>query len=259
MWSITLKQGFVRGVLMCSTISSTQNETIKGLKRLEQSKERQRTQTFLVEGYHLVEEALRSGRLKAVYKTVNAELPSGIASYTVIDEKVAHHLSQTNSGSNLFGLVAMVNAEITQPQRVILCDGIQDPGNMGTIIRTALSFGFDGLYVNNMCVDISNDKVIRSAQGALFHLPIQKVDLLTIIPQLQAQGLSVVGTDVHQGQPLAQIALPQVALVLGSEGSGVSPEVLAACDLNVKIEMTTFESLNVASAAAILCYHFRRP
>ena len=134
----------------------------------------------------------------------------------------------------------------------------QDPGNVGTIIRTAYSFGFDAVVLSSNSVDLYGDKLIRSTQGALFHIPVFQNDLITVIAQLKKQNIPVYGTALRGGKGLsAFMPVKAVALVFGNEGNGVSEAVLNACDQNIFIEMESFESLNVAVAAGICMYHMR--
>ncbi|MCF0108514.1 MAG: RNA methyltransferase, partial [Erysipelotrichaceae bacterium] len=131
----------------------------------------------------------------------------------------------------------------------------QDPGNVGTIIRTALSFGFEQVICSNDCADLFNEKTIRSSQGAIFHIPYVRGDLKDIIIQLKKEGFMVVGTDLSNSVPLKELKQQgKMVIVLGNEGQGMRKDVSSLCDINVKIEMKTFDSLNVAIAGGILMY-----
>jgi TrmH family RNA methyltransferase len=130
---------------------------------------------------------------------------------------------------------------------------------MGTIIRTALSFGFDAVAISEGSADVFNDKTLRASQGAVFHLPIVRSDLKDIIKELHEHDVVIVASTLDDAKPLSSIEpLEKVAVILGNEGQGVSHRVLSLADEKVKIEMSGFDSLNVAVAAGIFCYHWRR-
>ena len=144
-------------------------------------------------------------------------------------------------------------------KRVIVLDDVQDPGNVGTIIRTAVSFGYDAVLLSAHSCDVYNEKVIRSTQGALFHIPVIRGDVQAMLMSLKQKGNRILATSLHNASALREIAVPDAfALVFGNEGKGVSEEVLRLADTHVFIEMHTFESLNVAVAAGICMYAFKK-
>ena len=139
----------------------------------------------------------------------------------------------------------------------MLLDNLQDPGNLGTIIRSALALGYDQVIMSPESVDLYNDKVIRATQGALFQMPLCQMDLLEAIALLHKQGVGVYGTSLHQALPIDHYQpQKQMAFVLGNEGQGVCQAVLDACDHTLYIPIQGIESLNVAIAGAIVMYHF---
>lgn len=140
--------------------------------------------------------------------------------------------------------------------RFVLLDRIQDPGNLGTILRSAYSFGYENIILSPGCADIYNEKVIRSTQGALFHLKTRTQPLDTCIQELKQKKIPVYATALHKDSiPLASLpAQKRFALVFGNEGQGVSEDILNQSDATVFIEMSQFESLNVAVAAGICLY-----
>lgn len=231
-------------------ITSLTNETIKSLVRLHKKKGRDASRSFLIEGDHLIEEAQAAGLEFQTYGTYDSDI--------LIADHIAEKLSQTKSGSKRFAEVKKMDAVLKDGRRFLMCDGIQDPGNLGTIVRTAHSFGFDALILSTDCVDEYNDKVVRSTQGSIFHIPIIRMNLLEAIKELQSFGVAVYSTALHkQSIGLSSLNQGKLGLVLGSEGSGVSEEVMNASHGFVKIETSQFESLNVAVAAGIICYHLR--
>jgi len=238
-------------------ITSVQNQQIKKAKQLLEKKYRDETNTFLVEGYHILEELKETDLIVQVFVKQGCGVPNWLTHYTLVSEHIAASLSQTKSGSDVFAIVKFVESKNVNDRRVILLDGVQDPGNLGTIIRTAYSFGFDSVYCSENCADIYNDKVVRATQGALFHLNIQRLNLCAKILELKNKDILVLGTDVQGGMGLDSFLNQDCAIVLGSEGVGVSSEVLALCDKKLFIETKQFESLNVAIACGIICHHFK--
>lgn len=233
-------------------ITSVNNDRIKDLIKLKQKKGRDLTASFLVEGDHLLQELKQS---KLQFTTLGLDDTYDIE----ITDVIASKLSQTKSGSQEFAHVKMPIWDLPKGNRYLLCDGIQDPGNLGTIIRTAYSFGFDAIILSEDCVDTYNDKVIRSSQGAVFHMPTLRMSLLDAIDLLEQMDVSIYATNLNDvAIPLSEVTGEKLAFVLGSEGSGVSAEVLKAISHHVIIEMSRFESLNVAIAAAIITYAFKQ-
>lgn len=234
-------------------ITSVNNDTIKGLIKLKQKKYRDQSGTFLLEGDHLIQE-LQNSNLK--YETLGLDSSFDIE----ITEAIADRLSQTKSGSSVFAKVEIPQQTIPEGTRFLLCDGVSDPGNLGTIIRTAHSFGFDAVIMSNDSVDLYNDKVIRSTQGSIFHIPVLRMDLTNAITKLKAWNVDVYASALSDDSiGLSNVdASNPVAIVLGSEGAGVSKSIMNQCDGTVKIETSQFESLNVAVASAIMAYHLRK-
>jgi len=138
----------------------------------------------------------------------------------------------------------------------MVLDGVQDPGNVGTILRTAHAFGFDDVILSPGCADLYNEKVIRSTQGALFHMNCVQRGLREAMDELRKQDVRIYATALHHDAiPLSQLHAPsRFALIFGNEGQGVEEALIAASDAALYIEMAQFESLNVAVAAAICMY-----
>lgn len=236
-------------------IESVHNPKVKEWVKLHQKKYRQQQQQFIVEGEHLVEEALKAGVVQAVVTTRATFEAEEIAIYQV-SESVLAKLAMTPTHQDIMAICEMVSVEPTQLQRVLLLDAIQDPGNLGTLIRSALAFEVDAVVLGKGTVDLYNEKVLRSTQGAVFHLPVIQADLQTYIPELQTQGIEVIGTSLHHAVDLQTFEVPnRWALLLGNEGQGVHQALLDLTDENVFIEMSSqAESLNVAIAGSIVMY-----
>lgn len=241
-------------------ITSLTNERIKTWTKLHQTKYRRETGQFLIEGQHLIEEAQQAGLIETLIGVKGVPHRFQCETMVEVSPEIMRKLCVTESNSNFVAVCSNWLPPKTWGERVLLLDTLQDPGNVGTIIRTAYSFGFDSVVVSENSVDLTNEKVIRASQGAIFHIPVLQVDLGETIQNLKSRGIPVIGTGLQGANDLHSLPLSNtVAFVLGNEGQGIRPEILALCDTVVKIEMNTFESLNVAVAAGILCYRFRKP
>ncbi|WP_050616001.1 TrmH family RNA methyltransferase [Bacillus testis] len=241
-------------------IQSVQNDKVKSWKKLLSKKGRDKAGQFLVEGYHLVEEALKHANVTALIKDEEAELPAkwnvdGIEIYNTVPA-VVKELAETETSQGIFAVCETIKYEHLTYQKALLLDGIQDPGNIGTLIRTADAAGMDLVVCGHGCVDVYNSKSLRSTQGSIFHIPVVKADLATFIPQLQEQGMTVYGTSLQDAVDYREAtASDSFAVVVGNEGNGVSAEVLGLCDRNLYIPIYgQAESLNVTVAAGILLY-----
>ena len=239
-------------------ITSLQNSKVKQWVKYQMKKHRDEDGVFLAEGEHLVKEAQMAGILKEVMVSGPVDFDVLVPKTTVTLE-ICKKISSTQSGVSIIGLCEFPKTSVFAYDRWMLCDDIQDPGNLGTIIRTALSFGFDAVALSLGCVDVYNDKTLRASQGAIFHLPIIRADLKDVIKDLKENQVTVFAGALEDAEPLSQAGEnDQVAVILGNEGQGISQRILSMADRKVKIEMSSFESLNVAVAAGIFCYHWRR-
>ncbi|MFN2747712.1 MULTISPECIES: TrmH family RNA methyltransferase [Bacillus] len=244
-------------------IESAKNQKVKDWKKLHTKKERTKTNTFLIEGEHLLEEALKTpGTVKEIIILDEADMPDGldpdIACYLVSRDAFLA-ISETETPQSVAAVCRMPDSGPFQYEKLLLADAIQDPGNLGTIIRTADAAGIDAVVVGHGTVDPYNAKTLRSAQGSHFHIPIIKAELSGLMKELKEKQIPVYGTALQHAVPFKE-AEPSdsFALLIGNEGSGVDPELLAQTDRNLYIPIYgKAESLNVAAAAAVLLYHLR--
>lgn len=240
-------------------IESTQNKTIKELTKLHMKKYRDQTGHFLVEGRHVIEEAYKAHCLIETFFL--EDIPSfDHIPCTYCSKPVLKKLSTQDSQPQMIGLCKKPEVVHTKEDRILLLDDIQDPGNAGTLLRTAYAMGIDHVYCSPKTVDFYNSKTIQSSQGALFHMPIIRTDLASLILEKQKKGLSIFGTSLHdRSVNLSEIKDVQYyGILLGNEGQGVHKDLLELCDIIVKIEMDKFESLNVSVAGGILLYTFNQ-
>jgi RNA methyltransferase, TrmH family len=246
-------------------IQSSKNPVVKQWKKLMSKKGRDQSQSYIVEGFHLVEEALKQH--DTVLELIFIEgvlLPNkwnldGIELIQV-SEEAGKALADTETTQGVFAVCRQnETASIDECSTFLLLDGLQDPGNIGTIIRTAEASGIDAVILGKGSVDLYNPKVLRSAQGSHFHLPIIKADLTEIISLLKEKGIPVYGTALENGEEYTNVKPKDAyALIVGNEGSGMSSEILSNTDQNLYIPIYgKSESLNVAIAAGILLYYFK--
>lgn len=253
---------------MMKEIQSLQNKQVKDWKKLHTSKGRSKAKAYLIEGFHLLEEAIQTGQPIQEIMVVDPKsleklnLDTSFNSITLISQEVANEISQTETNQGVFAQLKFQpdqahGLDLNQAKRLILLDGIQDPGNLGTIIRTADAAAFDGIILGQGTVDPYNDKVIRSTQGSLWHLPVIQANLQEMIPAIIHQAFQVYSSELNQ----ASIDYRQIdkeaklAFVIGNEGQGVSQEISNLCPYRVHIPMPgQAESLNAAIAAAILIF-----
>lgn len=230
-------------------IQSVDNPKIKEIRKLVLAKYRKKERKFIVEGAHLVEEAKKIGVLLEAFSI--EEKPG----YTKVSEAVMKSISNTDSVVKEVGLCKYIEKNDLS-QHILILDGIQDPGNMGTLLRSACAFGFKTLFISNSSVDIYNDKVIRASQGAIFKLNFIFGNPKDFISNLK--GYKIYGTNVVLGKPLETIKKEEkLAIVLGNEGNGISKEVQDLNLDNIYIPMEDTESLNVAIAGSIIMYQLR--
>ena len=201
-------------------IQSTSNERIKQLAKLKQKKYRMQTRQFIAEGEHLVEEAAKQGIVLEVFYTDKTKIPQNYHGVcTEVSSPVLEKLAFSKTPQKIIALCSFVEKtfDFGQMQRLFLLDGLQDPGNIGTIIRTALAMDFDGVLLSEDSVDLYHDKLLRACQGANFHLPIMQADLEKAIAQLQQHQFKVYATALHEAKSIkSYISEPKMAFVLGN-------------------------------------------
>lgn len=236
-------------------ITSSTNNTIKALMKLKKKKYRDETGYYLIEGEHLVEEALKA---KQVELLISTKAISGDLPVLEVSDEIMAKLAFTKSPQSIMAKCIIKKEEkLIDGKRYLILDDLQDPGNIGTLIRTALAFSFDQVILSDRCVDLYNDKLLRSMQGANFHISCIYGDLTEIIEKLQANGVVVVGSALENGQDISLIEKTEkMAFIVGNEGNGMNQNILDKCDYIGYIPIQTIESLNVAIAGSILMYHF---
>lgn len=259
-------------------IESLHNEQVKYVVSLQRRKAREENQAFVVEGWRFVDEAVRRDALiQKVYvcldrnplewQSLHASLLERKIPFEEVDERVLHKISATEEPQGILAVVRQKNylwsdVQVNEQTVLLILDELQDPGNLGTILRTALASGVRYVCLTKGTVDLYNPKVLRSTMGAVFSLVIlQSMQAEEILSFCQERGISILMGDI-QGNPIYSAFLPKgpLALVVGNEGKGPSPVFRNAEGQHVTIPMAhDVESLNVAMATGILLYElFRR-
>ena len=238
-------------------ITSLDNDRIKGYIKLKDRKNRKKTNTFIVEGMHSVLEAYKKGMVVELILKEDISLPLDVP-YVYVTEEIIKKISDAVSPPDVLALCKMANDNVVLGEKILLLDGIQDPGNLGTIIRSAVAFNVDTICLSPDTVDIYNPKVLRSTQGMIFHTNIIIKSLKEIISMLKEREIPIYGTRVDYGidvSTLREKDRKKYALVMGNEGNGVKEEILDMCDEYIYISMNhDVESLNVGVATSIILY-----
>ena len=234
-------------------ITSTQNERIKELNKLNEKKYRDESNLFLVEGDHLVNEAYKTNQLIEILVTPEYKDNIDIKT-TYISDDVMKKLSMLKSPTNIIGICKKFKP-LSYGKRLILLDNIQDPGNLGTIIRSAASFNFDTVILGDTTVDLYNDKVIRASEGMLFNVDVIRCNLNNLINELKENNYTIYTTDVNGGNIISEVEFKdKFAIIIGSEGAGVG-NIRELADEKIYIPMNKkCESLNASVAASIIMY-----
>ncbi len=252
----------------------TQNE-IKMAASLTQSKYRKKYGRFLVEGIHSVTELLRSPwRIESIVAMIGAETGPEAASIIALAEdrrlpiyrvnrKTFEHIAATESPQGIMAITEIPYHDmkkVAAEPRILIADRIADPGNLGTIARSALAFGFGGLIATIGAADFFNPKVVRATQGAIFHLALAGPAAVPEIIATLRPHHKIYALVPRGGQDPRSITLPaRCALIVGAEAAGVDPDLVAASGLQLTIPMPGgAESLNAAVSAAIAMYEFAR-
>lgn len=235
-------------------INSLENKKVKEWTKLSQKKYRDEKNQFIVEGKNLVTEAYQAGLLEELIIEKGKILPIDVDTYYVTPE-IIKKITSLDNPCNILG-VCKKKSEKELGDKILVLDDISDPGNLGTIIRSACAFSVDTIILSENTVDLYNPKVIRATQGMLFNINIIRKDLSNFIPLLKANEYKIYGTDVDGGVNIKSIKeYGKVCIIVGNEGRGVSDNIKKLCDKQIYINMNSkCESLNVGVATSIILY-----
>ena len=250
-------------------IKSKDNSIYKQTKKLLMKKNRDQTGQYLIEGNNLLKEAIDNGVsilgifLKDDYETKNSEFLSteqtleSIPTYR-LDGRLFDDLSDTTTSQGIIGIVKKTEAKpFPNKGNIVVLDRLQDPGNIGTIIRTAEAAGYVGVAILKGSGDVYSSKVVRGAAGSLFRMPLFFFDTREeFLESKTASGRKLVATSLKaERYYYEEDIIRDIALIIGNEGAGIDPLLEEKCDVSIKIPMKgNMDSLNVAVAAGILMY-----
>lgn len=235
-------------------ITSINNKHIKEICRLKNKKYRDSCGLYIVETLHLVLEALKHGNVVEVIVCLGNDINTDVKK-TFVNDYVMKKLSSTESNPKFIAVVKKTyNNEYGN--KLVILDNIQDPGNLGAIIRSAVSFNIDTIILSDDCVDLYNPKVLRASEGMTFNINVIRTNLVSFINTIKKEDYLVLGTDVNDGIDVRDVDVPsKFAFVIGNEGNGITKEVRGLCDKNIYIKINNnCESLNASVAASIIMY-----
>lgn len=244
-------------------IYSSNNPKIKNILKLKEIKNIKKQQKYLIEGLHLVEEAVNSNVVETIIKSTefDKDISFDISNINVltVDEKTVKLLSDTVTSPGVFAICKIEEKifNTNNYKKLIILDKIQDPGNLGTIIRTADAFNFDAVILSKGTTSIYAPKVMRSMQGSNFHVDFfDNVELTTFLDSLKDFDILATSLDTTESLENITSVNSKCAIILGNEANGVTKETLDKVNRKVKINMHgQAESLNVSVAAGIMMHY----
>ena len=233
---------------MIKAITSKNNERVKFAVSLKENKNRKKYGLFLAETKKSLQMAIKNKVVQEVFSTEYIDLPEDVP-LNLVSEEVLKKLSSNVNPEGVVFIAKIEECKVNNPHKVLYFDSISDPGNMGTLLRTALAFSYDLVVVSENSVSIYNEKVINSSKGAIFEIPVKEGKLKEFkgSHQIIVTNLSKNAVDFNTVE-----VKKDFVLVLGNESHGVSKDSLALADLEVIIPIKNIDSLNVAVAGGIL-------
>ena len=257
-------------------ITSKDNDFVKHVKKLKEKKYREEYGEFIIEGIKMIEEAINeNAKIKQIVVCEDCKNSGGIPQdllYTIakyecvyVSEKVFTQMTDVSNPQGILAIIDKVgNKEASidfKEDLFLILDNIQDPGNMGTILRTADSINLKQILVSKGSSDVYNPKVVRSTMGAIFRVKvIECEDLVKTVKELKKHKIKVYATDLKTDKSIYDVDYKKSAIVIGNEANGVSNEILETSDERIKIPMKgKTESLNAAVATSIILYEAIRP
>ncbi len=255
-------------------ITSKDNEIIKNIKKLKEKKYRDQTGEYIVEGIKLVEESISENAkiIKIVVcedcendGSIPKELMYEIAKYDCIyvSKKIFESISDVNTPQGILAVIKKCSGEeeISYDEDIIVVlDGVQDPGNLGTILRTVDSVNLKQIILSQGCADQYNPKVVRSTMGAIFRLNIiETKNIIETLKEIRKNKYKIMATSLETNESIYTVDYNKKAIIIGNEANGVSKEVLEMANEKIKIPMLgKTESLNAAVATGVILYEYVR-
>ena len=246
-------------------IESKENNFFKNTKKLKEKRNRKKENKYIIEGFRFVEEAIKSkAKINSIIIAENAlnkalEYYEGLENFEcyVFSDNLFTQICSTENPQGIAAIINMENENLKiDGDFFILVDRVQDPGNMGTIIRTAHAAGANGVILTKGTVDVYNDKTLRSTMGSIFKVPIIEDDNGDFLVALKKEGFKLVASSLEGKNNFFEEDLKsKIIIAVGNEGNGISEDIENEADVLVKIPMPgNAESLNVSIAASIMIY-----
>ena len=243
---------------MIINISSKQNTKIKEIgKLISDNSYRKERKEFVIEGFHLLEMALEDRLVKAIFSLEPLKnIDEKITNY-VVSEDILKKISTQKNPQGVIAICSMRKEKEISHNNVLYLDGVSDPGNLGTLLRTALAFSFKDVILSKGSVSLYNEKTISSSQGAIFRLNIISGDEQNLI-NLKEKGYKILATEIKGSVELKNIKKSdKQVLILGNEAHGINEKILNLADERIRIDINEIESLNVAICGAIMMHYLR--
>lgn len=239
-------------------ITSTDNKKIKEIVKLKQKKYRNLENKFIIETENLIEEAYLENRLEEVYILENENISSKLdCPIYEVTSKVMDKIKSVNT-SKILGIATKKENLEYIGKRYLMLDKVSDPGNLGTIIRSASAFDIDTIILSEDCCDVYNEKTVRATEGAIFKVNIITENLEEAINNLKKLNINIYRTDVNAGKDITEISKDNFCVIMGNESNGVSEKIKNQVEKSVHIKTNNVESLNVAVATSIILYELNK-
>ena len=237
-------------------IESLQNEKIKNYSKLNEKKYREEIGLFIAAGEHLVREALKTECVKEILLLSGEKNTYGEVTY--VTENILKKVSSLTNAPKVLAVCYKLKEDEIIGNTIIL-DDINDPGNLGTIIRSAVAFNYNNIVLSPSTVDLYNSKVIRASEGMIFSVNIVVKEIAKIVEELKKKDYYIYGTNVSDGELPDSVEPCAHALIIGNEARGINKNVAEMCDKNLYIKMNpACESLNAGVSASILMYELNK-
>lgn len=238
---------------MIYEIKSKQNQKVKDCLKLQQQSEKNKQRLFIIEGYHLLEMAAQANSIVCVFSLKPIEnLDSSIDQY-VVTKDIMEKISLEKTSQGVLAICKMVEAKEITSSKVLYLDQVRDPGNIGTLLRTALAFGYTDVIFANDCCSPYHEKAIQASQGAIFKLHLHEKNIS--LHSLKNKKYQILATEIKGSRKVETFkANKKHVLILGNEAHGVSNEILCQADQRLRINIYDIESLNVGVAGGIVMY-----
>lgn len=245
---------------MIKTVTSRKNEIVLKTLDLRKNKIQFEEEKFIIEGEHLLDMALKTKNVLYILTTKHLNFVDEKINQYIVTKDILEKISTSKSAPNVIAVCSFVKNKLINSKNLVYLDRVQDPGNLGTILRTCLAFCYFNILISEDSANIYNDKVIQSSQGSIFDLNIERISPNDII-KYKNLGYKIVATSLEKNAINLSNFLnndnEKYLIIFGNEGNGVRKEILELADYRIFIEMKNIDSLNVGVAAGIVLYNFK--